>query len=236
MLKTKRAVMLKNEHVTKVYKMGEVDLTVIKDLSLSIDDGEFVAIVGPSGSGKSTVLNILGCLDKPTEGKVTVEDVDVTQLNRTELAHFRGEHIGFIFQSFNLIPVLSVYENIEYPLIMIQNLPEVERHERIMQLLEDVDMLDQKDKFPDQLSGGQRQRVAIARALVTKPKIVFADEPTANLDTKTSQQIIELMRSIQQEFNTTFIFATHDEKIVTAVDRIITLVDGEITDDRRVAS
>ena len=228
--------MLKNEHVTKVYKMGEVDLTVIKDLSLSIDDGEFVAIVGPSGSGKSTVLNILGCLDKPTEGKVTVEDVDVTKLNRTELAHFRGENIGFIFQSFNLIPVLSVYENIEYPLIMIQNLPESERHERIMQLLEDVDMLDQKDKFPDQLSGGQRQRVAIARALVTKPKIVFADEPTANLDTKTSQQIIELMRSIQQEFNTTFIFATHDEKIVTAVDRIITLVDGVITDDRRVAS
>ncbi len=228
--------MLKNEHVTKVYKMGEVDLTVIKDLSLSIDDGEFVAIVGPSGSGKSTVLNILGCLDKPTEGKVTVEDVDVTKLNRTELAHFRGENIGFIFQSFNLIPVLSVYENIEYPLIMIQNLPQEERHKRIMQLLEDVDMLDQKDKFPDQLSGGQRQRVAIARALVTKPKIVFADEPTANLDTKTSQQIIELMRSIQQEFNTTFIFATHDEKIVTAVDRIITLVDGEITDDRRVAS
>ena len=228
--------MLKNEHVTKVYKMGEVDLTVIKDLSLSIDDGEFVAIVGPSGSGKSTVLNILGCLDKPTEGKVTVEDVDVTQLNRTELAHFRGEHIGFIFQRFNLIPVLSVYENIEYPLIMIQNLPEAERHERIMQLLEDVDMLDQKDKFPDQLSGGQRQRVAIARALVTKPKIVFADEPTANLDTKTSQQIIELMRSIQQEFNTTFIFATHDEKIVTAVDRIITLVDGVITDDKRIAS
>jgi len=228
--------MLKNEHVTKVYKMGEVDLTVIKDLSLNIDDGEFVAIVGPSGSGKSTVLNILGCLDKPTEGKVTVEDVDVTKLNRTELAHFRGENIGFIFQSFNLIPVLSVYENIEYPLIMIQNLPEIERHKRIMQLLEDVDMLDQKDKFPDQLSGGQRQRVAIARALVTKPKIVFADEPTANLDTKTSQQIIELMRSIQQEFNTTFIFATHDEKIVTAVDRIITLVDGEITDDRRVVS
>ncbi len=228
--------MLKNEHVSKVYRMGEVDLTVIKDLNLSIDDGEFVAIVGPSGSGKSTVLNILGCLDKPTEGKVSVEDVDVTQLNRTELARFRGEKIGFIFQSFNLIPVLSVYENIEYPLIMIQNLPKEERHKRIMQLLKDVDMLDQKDKFPDQLSGGQRQRVAIARALVTKPKIVFADEPTANLDTKTSRQIIALMRSIQQTFNTTFIFATHDEKIVTAVDRIITLVDGVITDDKRVVS
>ncbi len=228
--------MIKNEHVTKVYRMGEVDLTVIKDLNLNIDYGEFVAIVGPSGSGKSTVLNIIGCLDKPTEGRVVIDGVDVTKLNSTQLANFRGENIGFIFQSFNLIPVLSVYENIEYPLIMIQNLAKEERHQRIMKLLEDVDMLDQKDKFPDQLSGGQRQRVAIARALVTKPKIVFADEPTANLDTKTSNQIITLMRNIQKEFNTTFIFATHDEKIVTAVDRIITLVDGIITDDKRVAS
>jgi len=228
--------MIINEHVTKVYKMGEVDLTVIKDLNLRIDYGEFIAIVGPSGSGKSTVLNILGCLDKPTTGKVLIDDVDITTLNTTQLANFRGENIGFIFQSFNLIPVLSVYENIEYPLLMIQNLPKDERHKRIMKLLEEVDMLDQKEKFPDQLSGGQRQRVAIARALVTKPKIVFADEPTANLDTKTSNQIITLMRNIQKEFNTTFIFATHDEKIVTAVDRIITLVDGVITDDKRVVS
>ena len=228
--------MILNEHVTKVYKMGEVDLTVIKDLNLEINYGEFIAIVGPSGSGKSTVLNLLGCLDKPTEGKILIDETDITKLSSTELANFRGENIGFIFQSFNLIPVLSVYENIEYPLIMIQNLPQKERHERIMKLLQEVDMLDQKDKFPDQLSGGQRQRVAIARALVTKPKIVFADEPTANLDTKTSNQIITLMRNIQKEFNTTFIFATHDEKIVTAVDRIITLIDGVITDDRRVAS
>lgn len=228
--------MIENKNITKVYKMGEVDLTVIKDLTLEIDHGEFVAIVGPSGSGKSTVLNILGCLDKPTSGKVLIDGVNVTKLDTTALANFRGENIGFIFQSFNLIPVLSVYENIEYPLIMIQNLAKEERHKRIMQLLKDVDMLDQKDKFPDQLSGGQRQRVAIARALVTKPKIVFADEPTANLDTQTSNQIITLMRNIQKEFNTTFIFATHDEKIVTAVDRIITLVDGVITDDKRVAS
>ena len=228
--------MISNEHVTKVYRMGEVDLTVIKDLNLEIQHGEFVAIVGPSGSGKSTVLNLLGCLDKPSDGKVIIDGVDVTKLDTTALANFRGENIGFIFQSFNLIPVLSVYENIEYPLIMIQNLPKEEREKRIMQLLEDVDMLDQKDKFPDQLSGGQRQRVAIARALVTKPKIVFADEPTANLDTDTSNQIITLMRNIQREFNTTFIFATHDEKIVTAVDRIITLIDGVITDDKRIAS
>ncbi len=232
----KASTMITNEHVTKVYKMGEVDLRVIKDLNLEISHGEFVAIVGPSGSGKSTVLNLLGCLDKPSSGKIVVEGTDVTQLDTTALANFRGKNIGFIFQSFNLIPVLNVYENIEYPLIMIQNLPKEERDTRIMQLLKDVDMLDQKDKFPDQLSGGQRQRVAIARALVTKPKIVFADEPTANLDTKTSNQIITLMRSIQQEFNTTFIFATHDENIVTAVDRIITIVDGVIIDDRRVAS
>ena len=228
--------MISNEHVTKVYKMGEVDLTVIKDLNLEIQHGEFVAIVGPSGSGKSTVLNLLGCLDKPSAGKVIIDGIDVTELDTTALANFRGENIGFIFQSFNLIPVLSVYENIEYPLIMIQNLDKQERDKRIMQLLKDVDMLDQKDKFPDQLSGGQRQRVAIARALVTKPKIVFADEPTANLDTDTSNQIITLMRNIQREFNTTFIFATHDEKIVTAVDRIITIVDGVITDDRRIVS
>ena len=228
--------MISNKHVKKIYKMGEVDLTVIKDLNLEIEHGEFVAIVGPSGSGKSTVLNLLGCLDKPSDGEIMIDGVDVTKLDTTALANFRGKNIGFIFQSFNLIPVLSVYENIEYPLIMIQNLPKDEREKRIMQLLKDVDMLDQKDKFPDQLSGGQRQRVAIARALVTKPKIVFADEPTANLDTNTSNQIITLMRNIQREFNTTFIFATHDEKIVTAVDRIITLVDGVIIDDRRTAS
>ena len=228
--------MLTSEHVKKIYPMGEIDLEVIKDLSLQIDAGEFVAIVGPSGSGKSTVLNMLGCLDMPTEGKIVVNDVDVTKLDRTALARFRGEHIGFIFQSFNLIPVLSVYENIEYPLIMIQNLPENEREKRISALLNAVEMSDQKNKFPDQLSGGQRQRVAIARALVTKPKIVFADEPTANLDTHTSQQIITLMRSIQQESNTTFVFATHDPNIVTSVDRIITIVDGKITSDERSAS
>ncbi len=229
-------MMLTGQHVKKVYSMGEIDLEVIKDLSLQIDAGEFVAIVGPSGSGKSTVLNMLGCLDMPTEGKIVVNDVDVTKLDRTALAHFRGEHIGFIFQSFNLIPVLSVYENIEYPLIMIQNLPEQEREKRILTLLEAVGMSDQKDKFPDQLSGGQRQRVAIARALVTQPKVIFADEPTANLDTHTSQQIISLMRSIQQESNTTFVFATHDPNIVTSVDRIITIVDGTITSDERSAS
>ncbi len=228
--------MIQAKHLNKTYQIGELSLEVIKDLSLEIGEGEFISIIGPSGSGKSTVLNMLGCLDKPTSGNITIDETQIDEMDRTQLAYFRGENIGFIFQSFNLIPVLSVYENIEYPLIMIQNLPKNERHERIMELLKDVDMLDQKDKFPDQLSGGQRQRVAIARALVTKPKIVFADEPTANLDTQTSNQIITLMRNIQKEFNTTFIFATHDEKIVTAVDRIITLIDGVVTDDKKVVS
>ncbi len=225
--------MIKTKHVSKIYKMGELDLEVIKDLNLSIGSGEFIAIVGPSGSGKSTVLNILGGLDTPTSGEVVVDNINITELNTTQLAHFRGEKIGFIFQSFNLIPVLSVYENIEYPLIMIQHLPPKERAKRVLEVLEEVDMLDQKEKYPDQISGGQKQRVAIARALVTNPKIVFADEPTANLDSKTAHRIIELMHKIKQDYNTTFVFATHDEKIVSSAERLITLVDGQITDDKR---
>ena len=229
-----RNQMIKTKHVSKVYKMGELDLEVIKDLNISIGSGEFIAIVGPSGSGKSTVLNILGGLDIPTSGEVIVDSVDITNLNTTQLAHFRGEKIGFIFQSFNLIPVLSVYENIEYPLIMIQHLPPKEREKRVLEVLKEVDMLDQKEKYPDQISGGQKQRVAIARALVTNPKIVFADEPTANLDSKTAHRIIELMHKIKQDYNTTFVFATHDEKIVSSAERLITLVDGQITEDKRI--
>lgn len=228
-------MMIETTHVSKIYKMGELDLEVIKDLNLSIGSGEFIAIVGPSGSGKSTVLNILGGLDVPTSGEVIVDTEKITHLNTTQLAHFRGEKIGFIFQSFNLIPVLSVYENIEYPLIMIQCLPPKEREKRVLEVLKEVDMLDQKEKYPDQISGGQKQRVAIARALVTKPKIVFADEPTANLDSKTAHRIIELMHKIKQDYNTTFVFATHDEKIVSSAERLITLVDGQITDDTKVA-
>jgi len=226
--------MIETKHVSKVYKMGELDLEVIKDLNLSIGSGEFIAIVGPSGSGKSTVLNILGGLDIPTSGEVIVDSENITNLDTTALAHFRGKKIGFIFQSFNLIPVLSVYENIEYPLIMIQHLPPEEREKRVLEVLEEVDMLDQKEKYPDQISGGQKQRVAIARALVTNPKIVFADEPTANLDSKTAHRIIELMHKIKQDYNTTFIFATHDEKIVSSAERLITLVDGQITEDKRI--
>ena len=226
--------MITAKNLKKVYKAGELDLEVIKDLSLTIDKGEFVSLIGPSGSGKSTVLNMLGCLDTPTSGELTIEGQSIKELDKSTLAYFRGEHIGFIFQSFNLIPVLSVYENIEYPLIMIQDLPENDRKQRIEMLLEEVGMSEHRDKTPDKISGGQMQRVAIARALVTNPKIVFADEPTANLDSKTAHRIIELMKKIQNEHDTTFVFATHDEKIVSNVDRLITLVDGEIVKDERV--
>ena len=227
--------MIVANNLKKIYKTGEISLEVIKDFSLNINEGEFISLIGPSGSGKSTVLNMLGCLDTPTKGSLVIEGKDITKMNSTKLANFRGENIGFIFQSFNLIPVLTVYENIEYPLIMIQNLEEDERKKRITNLLKEVGMLDQKDKTPDKISGGQMQRVAIARALVTNPKIVFADEPTANLDSQTAHKIIELMKKIQKEHNTTFVFATHDEKIVSNVDRLITLVDGVITDDKKVA-
>lgn len=223
--------MIEAKNLKKVYKVGELDLTVINDLSISIKEGEFISLIGPSGSGKSTVLNMLGCLDTPTSGNITINNQDITNLNKTQLANFRGEHIGFIFQSFNLIPVLTVYENIEYPLIMIQNLAESERKIRVEKLLKEVGMFEQKDQTPDKISGGQMQRVAIARALVTNPKIVFADEPTANLDSKTAHMIIDLMKKIQKEHNTTFIFATHDEKIVENVDRLITLIDGNIVED-----
>ena len=226
--------MITAKNLKKVYKVGELDLTVINDLSLTIGEGEFISLIGPSGSGKSTVLNMLGCLDTPTSGSLNINGQDISSLNKTQLANFRGENIGFIFQSFNLIPVLTVYENIEYPLIMIQNLPENERKTRIERLLKEVGMYEQKDKTPDKISGGQMQRVAIARALVTNPKIVFADEPTANLDSKTAHMIIELLKKIQKEYNTTFVFATHDEKIVSNVDRLINIVDGNIISDEKV--
>ncbi|MEA3288906.1 MAG: ABC transporter ATP-binding protein [Campylobacterota bacterium] len=228
--------MIEAQNLKKVYKVGELDLTVIDDFSITIGEAEFISLIGPSGSGKSTVLNMLGCLDTPTSGKLTINNQNISNLDTTKLANFRGEHIGFIFQSFNLIPVLTVYENIEYPLIMIQNLPEDKRKERVENLLKEVGMFDQKDKTPDKISGGQMQRVAIARALVTNPKIVFADEPTANLDSKTAHMIIELMKKIQKEHGTTFVFATHDEKIVANVDRLITLEDGNIVKDERVSS
>jgi len=216
--------------VKKVYQAGEVAVTALKGINIEIDEKAFVSFIGPSGSGKTTLLNLIGCLDKPTEGKVVINGVEVNQLDRKDAAKFRGDNIGFIFQNFNLLPVLTAYENVEYPLIMVQNVPKSERKERILALLEKVEMLDQKDKYPNQLSGGQMQRVSVARALVTNSKVVLADEPTANLDHETAYKVIDIMRSMKDEFGTTFIFSTHDSKLVDEVEIIYTLEDGLILD------
>jgi len=210
--------------IRKDYTAGETTVTALRGLSFQIESGAFVSFVGPSGSGKTTLLNILGCLDQPTGGDIKVAGVDVSTLNRVQRAQFRGLNIGFIFQDFNLVPVLTVYENVEYPLVMVQHLPTAERRERVMSLRREVEMLDQKDKYPDQLSGGQKQRVAIARALVTRPQLVLADEPTANLDHKTAYVVIGLMKKMRDEMNTAFVFSTHDQKIVGEAETIFRLI------------
>ncbi len=220
------------DNVRKEYRVGEVTVEALKGVSFDIKPASFVSFVGPSGSGKTTLLNLIGCLDKPTGGKLEVAGKDVAPLDTRQSASFRGEHLGFIFQDFNLIPVLSVYENIEYPLLMVQNVPAEERKRRVTNLLAAVGMSEQREKYPDQISGGQKQRVAVARALVTNPRLVLADEPTANLDHKTAYMVIELMKKMRDEFNTTFIFSTHDQKIVGEAEVIHTLEDGELTGSR----
>jgi putative ABC transport system ATP-binding protein len=201
-------------------------------VDFTIEPASLVAFVGPSGSGKSTLLNMVGCLDHPSGGTLKVFDTDIATLDRRAAARFRGEHIGFIFQDFNLIPVLSVAENIEYPLLMVQAWPADRRRARVGELLEAVGMTEQADKRPDQLSGGQKQRVAVARALATHAKLVLADEPTANLDHDTAYRILELMKRMRDEFGTTFIFSTHDPKIMTEAEVTFTLEDGRLTNHR----
>lgn len=214
------------ENLTKIYTIGEIEVEALKSVSFEVEPASFISFIGPSGSGKTTLLNLIGCLDKPTSGTLKVADVNTSDLTRKEAAAFRGKNLGFIFQDFNLIPVLTVYENVEYPLLIVQNVPAEERKERINSLLKTVGMIDQKDKYPDQISGGQKQRAAVARALVTNPRLVLADEPTANLDSKTAFMVIEIMRHMRDEFGVTFIFSTHDPKIVSEVESVYTLQDG----------
>jgi len=220
------------ENVGKTYITGEIPVPALKGISLSLEAGKFISFIGPSGSGKTTLLNLIGCLDKPTEGKLFISGVEINLMNRKVAAQFRGDNIGFIFQNFNLIPVLTVYENVEYPLIMVQNVPLQKRKHQVLTLLEKVGMTEHKNKYPSQLSGGQKQRVSIARALVSQPKLVLADEPTANLDHATAYNVIKLMHEMKKEFNTTFIFATHDQKIVAEAEVIHTIEDGVVVDSR----
>jgi len=222
--------MVKLRDVHKSYKTGEVEVKVLEGLDLDIKKGEFVALIGPSGSGKTTILNIIGALDRADGGSVEVAGVDITNKDENYLTSIRADHLGYVFQDFNLIEVFSVFENVNFPLKVIHKKRD---DEKVMFLLRDIHMLDQINKFPDQLSGGQKQRVAVARALVTDPKIVLADEPTANLDSVTSKRVIELMRKMQREFNTTFIFSTHDTHLIDEVDRVLYLQDGKIIKDER---
>lgn len=218
------------QEVVKDYRVGEVVVPALRGVSFTIEPASFISFIGPSGSGKTTLLNLIGCLDTPTSGRLEVAGSEVGKLDRRQGALFRGANIGFIFQDFNLLPVLTVYENIEYPLLMVQNVPPEERRRRVSSLLSAVGMADQKNKHPDQISGGQKQRVAVARALVTSPKLVLADEPTANLDRATAYMVLDLMKKMRDEFRTTFIFSTHDQKIVGEAEIIYMLEDGKITD------
>ena len=216
------------QNLVKDYRTGDVVVHAIRDVDFTIERASFVCFVGPSGSGKSTLLNMIGCLDPPTSGRMVVNDTDVSDLDHRAAAAFRGDHIGFVFQDFNLIPVLTAYENVEYPLIMVQKWPPAKRRERVESLLAAAGIAEQADKRPDQLSGGQKQRVAVARALVTNPKLVLADEPTANLDRATALRIIGLMRELRDEFGTTFVFSTHDPKIMAEAEETFVLEDGRL--------
>jgi putative ABC transport system ATP-binding protein len=216
------------EDVTKEYRLGQQTVTALHRITLSIESGVFLAIAGPSGSGKSTLLNLIGCIDTPTMGKVLFDDVDVGSRSADELSDLRARSIGFVFQTFNLLPVLSARENVEYPLLRFKNLSKRERQDRVAQYLDVVGLRDFARHRPDQLSGGQRQRVAIARALAIKPKVVLADEPTANLDHVTGKEILRLMRRINRSAGTTFIFSTHDRKVINMADRLINIEDGSV--------
>jgi len=216
------------ENVSKEYLLGEQRVEALKNVTLSIEPGVFMSIAGPSGSGKSTLLNLIGCIDTPTSGRILIDGQDVSGKTPDQLADLRARTIGFIFQTFNLLPVLSAAENVEYPLLQFPELSKAERIERVIHFLNVVKLRKYGMHRPNQLSGGQRQRVAIARALATEPKIVLADEPTANLDHRTGDAILGLMKDINREFGTTFIFSTHDKKVMAKADRLVRIEDGQI--------
>ncbi len=221
--------------VTRVYRIGQVETHALRGVTLLVDEGEFTAIVGPSGSGKTTLLQLLGCLDKPTAGTVCVKEMDVTRLNANQRADLRKRTIGFIFQFFALIPGLTAFENVELPLLL-SSVKGSERRKRVAELLQAVGLAERARHRPDQMSGGEQQRVAIARALATRPLLILADEPTANLDTENGRQVMELMQRLNAETGTTFLFATHDPRVVPFARRVIELRDGRVNENSRSAA
>lgn len=231
---SEREILVEVRDVTREYHLGKTVVRALVDVSLEIERGGFVIVSGPSGSGKSTLLNLIGCIDHPTRGKVVFDGTDVATMSDRELSAFRANRLGFIFESFNLVPVLNARENIDYPL-RLRKIPAAERQERTEAMLEAVGLSDQALHRPGELSGGQRQRVAVARALVTHPSLVLADEPTANLDTKTGETIVDLMREMREKLGTTFIIATHDPMVAERARRRIAIRDGRICEDSLVA-
>ncbi|MCL4505498.1 MAG: ABC transporter ATP-binding protein [Chloroflexi bacterium] len=221
---------VKVENVTRTFKIGNIETQALRDVSMTIENGEFTTLVGPSGSGKTTLLQLIGCLDQPTSGRIYINGKDVSRLNRNQRADVRRGTIGFVFQFFALIPTLTAYENIEMPLLLV-GMNGVERHKRVTHLLESVEMTERAHHRPDQLSGGQQQRVAVARALATEPSLILADEPTANLDTPNGAQVMDIMTRLNQETGVTFVFATHDPRVIKYARRVITLRDGRIIEN-----
>ncbi len=218
------------EKLNKDYKADGNIVHAVRDIDFTVKSGEFTAIVGPSGSGKTTFLNLISGLDTPTSGKVWLNDKQITEMNGNELSDFRRDHIGFIFQAYNLIPVLTVKENIEY-IMLLQGITKEDRYNNVMNILKDIGMEGYEKRFPPKLSGGQQQRVAIARAMVSEPELILADEPTANLDQKTGAELLDMMRELNKKTGMTFLFSTHDPMVMERADRVVTLVDGQIAKD-----
>ena len=223
--------MIQVKNLSKIYKQGELEVKAVNNISMKVYDGEFTAVVGPSGSGKTTLLNCMGGLDSCTSGGVIVDGESISSYSSNQIIKFRLNNIGFVFQSYNLIPVLSAKENIEMVMLML-GYKEEERTKRSIELLEKVEMLDMSDRRPNKMSGGQQQRVAVARALASKPKFILADEPTANLDSKSTANLLDIMSRLNREENITFIFSTHDQRVIDRARRVVTLVDGKIINDR----
>ncbi|TAJ47677.1 MAG: ABC transporter ATP-binding protein [Chitinophagaceae bacterium] len=217
-------------NISKTYNKENIPVYAVNNVHLHINQGEFTALVGPSGSGKTTLLNLIGGLDKPDEGKIEINGIDISAMSPNKLIDFRLLNIGFVFQSFNLIPVLTAKENVEF-IMQLQGIPKAAREERINNLFKQIDLVDKMDSRPAQLSGGQQQRVAVARALASKPQFVLADEPTANLDTASASNLLDIMALLNKEENITFIFSTHDARVIERARRVITLVDGRIVSD-----
>ena len=220
------------KNVTKIYRLGSQEIHALTNVSLTFDEGEFAVLAGPSGSGKTTALNLIGCLDRPTSGEVIVSDLDLGAASSKQLADFRLHHIGFIFQSYNLIPVLTAAENAEFTL-MLQKVPKLSRRKIVCQLFADLGIDGLEDRRPADLSGGQQQRVAIARAMAANPHVILADEPTANLDSHTAEGLLALMRQLNRDKGTTFIFSSHDDRVISQAQRVIRLEDGRLAADSK---